>query len=201
MASRRGNRDEPSNAYSKLGFACLSFLAGAFLGSLLVPCLSAGGEGWFADYYGLICSGQAYQSFKSFFISNSLMLLVIFTGAFVRWGVFAVPCVMAAKGFTVSFAVTCYIRAFGAKGYLPAVFAIFFSSFIVVSSFMLLSCQALDYSRLISRRGPGSGFGRIRFDRGYLFSGLIALMLIMAAGVLHCYLMPVFTYMTMGFVK
>jgi len=202
MPNKRIKRDEPGiGGYSELIFLCISFLVGAVLGSLLVPCFSAEGEGWFPSYYASVISAQAYPGIKSFFISNSVLLIIIFSGAFVKYGIFMIPAAIGFKGLTISLSVTCYIRAFGIRGYLPAVFSIFFSAFIVVAALMLLSCQAIDYTRAVNRRGAGTAFGRLRFDRGYFFSGSIALLLIFIAGIIHCYLMPVFTYMTMAFVR
>lgn len=198
MSYRKKKRDEQHfHIAGELLFLCGAFLIGALGGSVFASFFESALPSAFIS----IIDGSSAPSFKIFFLSNAFLLLIIFSGAFVRYGLAAIPLSIVAKGFSVSLAVTSYIKFYGIRGYLPALFSLFFTSFIVVLALILLACQALEYSKAVSHKGSGAVFGRLRFDRGYFFSALISLLLIFVAELLHCYLMPVFTLMTISFIQ
>ncbi|MEA4921362.1 MAG: hypothetical protein VB078_10645 [Clostridiaceae bacterium] len=198
MAYRKKKRDEQHfHVAGELLFLCGAFLIGALIGSIFASIFESALP---SAFYSII-DGSSSPSFKAFFLTNAFLLLVIFISAFVRYGLAAIPLTIATKGFSVSVAVTSYIKFYGIKGYLPALFSLFFTSFIVVLALILLSCQALEYSKAVSRKGSGAAFGRLRFDRGYFFSAVVSLLLIFIAELLYCYLMPIFTLMTISFIQ
>lgn len=188
---RRFKRDEQGVISGRLLFICAVFLLGGMLGSLLVPCLADDSR-----YY-LSAVSEEGEGFRSFFVFNSLLLAAIFAGGFYRKGRPLILIAIAAKGFMCAFSVTCFIRAYGARGYLPAFLSVFFSSLVILPVMALLACRALELCADIGKRGRGAYMAR--GNREYIISAIVSLALIAAAGVIHCYIMPVFTFMTAGF--
>lgn len=190
---RRAKRDEQQFKISgTLLFVCAVFLLGGILGSLLVPCLADDSQ-----YYLSSVSAEGV-GFKSFMLFNGLLIAAIFAGGFYSKGRPLILTAIAAKGFMCAFSVTCYIRAYGAKGYLPAFLSEFFSSLIVLPVMALMACRGLELCAEISRRGRGMTY-MTHGGREYMTSAFVSLALTAAAGVIHCYIMPVITFMTAGF--
>ena len=145
-----------------------AFLFGALLGSLLVSCLKTEGGGAYAVYYRSLCQGTYRPSLQLMLTSGLVCASLVFFGAFSRLGALIVPVCLGAKGFVLSFAVTSCIRAFGARGYLPAMPALLLPGFSELFVLTLMGCRALEYSAASGRRGMTSALGLIRGDRSFL---------------------------------
>lgn len=194
MSRKIRKTDEQNIISGEIILLCAVFLLGALLGSLLASLVSfkGGVSGiWFNPAY--VSEGGA--AFKVFTISNLMLLLSIFLSAFIWRGQVLVPTAIFIKGFSIAIAVTSFIKVYGKGGYLPALFSCFLSSFIVMLAFILLSGRALDVAA--QKKNPSA---RLNMGNDYLLSGAISLILVIIAGVIHCFIMPVFVRVFISFV-
>ena len=98
---------------------CGIFLIGGVFGSFFASGFELDTENFFSNYgsaVGLIMS----PPFKLFFFYHAILLATIFFSVFMKWGMVFVAGALAIKGFSLSIAITCYIKLFGLKGYIPA---------------------------------------------------------------------------------
>ena len=183
-----------------LFFLCGAFVLGAVVGSFFASGFKLEAGGVITSYFDSVLSGIEAPSFKAFFFSNSLFLLIIFVSTLLHIGTFVFPITAAVKGLIFSAEITCFIKLFGLKGYFPAVSALFLSSLITVSAIILLSCQSIEYLRYSGRKPHKRALSKAPISSEYIISVFLAFLLIAVAGVVHCYLMPFFTLMTVSIV-
>lgn len=199
IVRRRPNIFQPENN-SELFYLCGSFLIGAVIGSFFASGFRLEPDGVIASYFNYIITEAAVPSLRGFLLLNSLFLLVLFLGTVLRIGSCIIPITIAVKGLVFSAEITCFIKLFGLKGYFPAITSMFLSSIITVSAIILFSCQSMEYNRYSSKRSPGAILKRAPIGRELIISAVLSFLLIVVAGIIHCYLMPFFTLMTVSIV-
>ena len=193
MAGRTRRRDEPAfDLTTELILLCGAFLMGATVGSFFASGFSLKAGSFFSDYLTGLANGVGGLSFRAFMVYHGVLVLLIFLGAFAGIGSVVVPFAVAVKGFTLSAAITCYIKLFGIRGYLPAAVSFLASGFVVVAVLLLLACRALEYSRIN---------GRKRIERSYFLSGGAACRMIARAGLLHCWVLNFLTAAVLSWIS
>ena len=194
MTAASRKQDKQTREARYFLFICGAFLTGALVGSLIVSCLPESGQGMLSSYYAAVAGGEMQTSLRSELLQSTLLIGIIFVSAMLRCGSTIIPAAAAVKGASISFRISCFIRAYGIKGYFPAVISIFIPALISSSAVILFSAKALEHSYMISCRGYGSRGRYEGFDRTFGFSAAAALFLSLAASVIYCCIGPIFAY-------
>ncbi len=118
-------------------------------------------------------------------------LLPLFMCAYFRLGVYGVPAVFAAKGFTTARLVGAFLSAYGGRGYAAAFSAYFLQSFFVILCMLILGCQAMRLSAL-QKSMPRSrhSFLRVHPETSYYSTALICMGFCIAYAFIGCILSP-----------
>lgn len=171
---------------------CGIFLIGGVFGSFFASGFELDTENLFSNYgsaVGLIMS----PPFKLFFFYHAILLAIIFLSVFMKWGMLFIAGALAIKGFSLSIAITCYIKVFGLKGYIPALLSLFPAAFCIMAVLLIMSSHATRHIKNSPFPGRGIPFFKIRSDNTYFFSAAFCLTVIFIAGLVHCYIISLLT--------
>ena len=191
--NRRGiRRDELLGRYMPaLCLLSACFLLGAIMGSFFAAGLPESADRYVESYIRRLSASEGAALFKSSFWPAFLLLALVFFSGFGRLNALVVPAVFLVRGFMMSLAITAFIRAYGFRGYLPAVLAEFFSGFVITLSLFLLSLSSFSPPDVWLRR-PGRRVRapRLSPDPSYYMTAAVCLAAVLLAALLYAYLMP-----------
>lgn len=167
------------------------FLLGAIVGSFFAAGLPVSASSYVENYVQRLTASSGSELFKSSFWPAFVMLALVFFSGFGRLSTLVIPAVFLVRGFTMSLAITAFIRAYGLKGYLPAILAEFFSGFVITACLLILSLFSFSLSSSWSRRiGRRTGGPRIALDSSYYLTASLCLTAVLLSSLLYAYLMP-----------
>ena len=167
------------------------FLLGAIVGSFFAAGLPTSAGSYVENYVQRLTVASGGALFKSSFWPAFAMLALVFFSGFGRLSTLVIPAVFLVRGFTMSLAITAFIRVYGFKGYIPAVLAEFLSGFVITACLLILSLFSFSLSSSWSRRiGRRTGGPRIALDSSYYMTASLCLTAVLLASLLYAYLMP-----------
>ena len=167
------------------------FLLGAVVGSFFAAGLPASAGSYVDSYVQRLTVSTGAELFKSSFWPGFIMLSLVFFSGFGRLSVLVVPAVFLVRGFTMSLAITAFIRVYGFDGYIPAVLAEFCSGFVITACLLVLSlCSFSCSSSWLRRIGRRTGGVRMALDASYYLTAALCLTAVLLASLLYAYLMP-----------
>lgn len=167
------------------------FLLGAIVGSFFAAGLPASSGSYVESYVQRLTASSGGELFKSSFWPGFILLALVFFSGFGRLSTLVIPAVFLVRGFTMSLAITAFIRVYGFSGYVPAVLAEFCSGFVITACLLVLSLFSFSLSSSWSRRiGRRTGGPRIALDSSYYMTAALCLAAVLMASLLYAYLMP-----------
>lgn len=199
MTMKKRRRDElAAEIAGELVFLSGAFLLGAVFGSFFSSGFSMkhiAADDFLDGSIGLL------SSFKIYFLIHGSLLGLITLGSFFPFGRIAVPFSIAAKGFLLAMPITCWVRIFGIRGYLPAATMFLLSEMICIFGFLMLGCRAAMQSKanlsIRNRLHPGH---RQALQES-LLSTVVAFGCILLAGWLQCCLMTHLTRIVLQWIQ
>ena len=152
-----------------LTVSCLSFLIGTFIGLFFAGILPQG-EGetltrYISGYLSAVESGSVvFPDRVSSFWSTFRWLIGMFLCSFASIGILAIPILLCARGFLLSFAVSCFIRALGASGVILSALLFGLPGLFSIPALLLLGVQSFDRSLRIGQKGKTKQKKKYYFD-------------------------------------
>ncbi|MCL2367661.1 MAG: stage II sporulation protein M [Oscillospiraceae bacterium] len=196
----------PGAEFTGLAICVIFFVCGIVVGTFSARALDeAGTEALrlsMAGHIGQMIDGshRVPGFLETIWATGRMHLLVLFLG-FSLLGALCLPVVAGVRGFTLSFSIAAFIRAFGTSGW-PVAMALFgAAALLTIPGFFLLASQAFAVSARLGGAllGAGKLQARTLYDRAYLLRAALAGFLLLAAVVLELFLTPILVVWTSSF--
>jgi len=154
---------------SSLIIICAAFLLGVLFGLGFAGILSDEESGALKNYVvsylsAVESSSVTTPSLFSAFWNTYQWPIGIFLCSLTVVGVLGIPFLLAARGFLLSFAVSCFIRVLGSTGIILSVLLFGLSGLFSLPALFLFGVEGLDLSLAISRRLLGNNGKMVSFD-------------------------------------
>lgn len=187
----------PGHAAPALVLLSAAFAAGALAGLLMAARVDGGGQESLGSYLHAYLEaaktgGAVPPELAPALWESARWPLLTLLLSFTVLGVVGIPAVFVVRGFLLSFAVSSFVRIFGAAGAILAFFAFGFSGTISLPVLFVLGVQGLLSALNLAGRTAGGGRGPVVLrDRAFWMRvGLCAGGLILTA-LLECWAVPV----------
>lgn len=174
-----------------------AFAAGALVGLLMAAQVDGGGHEslsvYLRAYLEAAKTGSATPPEPAAALWETarwplLTLLLSFTAV----GVVGIPAIFAIRGFLLSFAVSSFVRIFGAAGAILAFFAFGFTGTISLPVLFLLGVQGLMSSAALASQAIGGGkVPSALHDRAFWIRGGVCTGGLILSALLECWAVPV----------
>lgn len=185
--------DLPSEQGGALVLLALAFLAGGALGCVLAA-LSSDADAeelsaYLTGYLALARDGDLPRGLWTVLWGQVKYLLAAVLLSMTALGLAGMPVLFAVRGFFLSFPAACFCRVFGGRGLLPA-FALFGLSALLWSP-ALFSLGVPGFLTALQRLRRPAGEGLVLSSRAWLCRLGLCLALVLAAGLLEYWVVPV----------
>ncbi len=168
------------------------FLVGAIVGCIMAVVVVDPTEitDFFSMFWDSAQTVTLQNSFVGVLIGNLLLPTIIFVLGFCVLGAIAIPVCVGVKGFTITFAVTAIMRAFGTKGVWLALSSIGISSLLYIPCLLLVALFAFRASLLLTAACLGSGSKQPLYGAPYFVQFAMCLLVFTAVSAFNTYLQP-----------
>ncbi len=182
MAKRIVHRDRPG----PLTRLYWPLLLGSIAGSLLAASLRTEEGGLYTRHFEQLMQGGEWVALRACVRFELMLAALVFCGALAAPGALLIRGSAFLQGAALSLTVTTYIRAFGPRGYAPALLQTLIPGLIELFVLLLLGCRALEHSRDSRQRDLAASLRHLRGDRSFLLCLPLSCVLLFIACVIRC---------------
>lgn len=173
---------------------CIALIIGIVIGSLNYIIMPTDEGSYLQEYMGGFFSSMSshmpslFSVFKTSFIENTKMLLIMWVFGFSLIGIPLCLFVIGVRGFAFGFAISSFVGVYGWRGVLIALCALFPQMLVYLPALLSAGVTVFDYSLYFSSPGKSDIRGRLL---SYSLLVLLFLGIFLLASLLEGYVSPI----------
>ncbi len=191
----RKKLDLPSEQRTTLALLSIAFLIGGTAGCLLAVLSSKASADelsrYLADYLALAQGGELPRGLWLLVWDQVKYLLAALILGVTALGIVGLPILFGVRGFFLSFPAACFCRVFGGRGLFPAFVLFGLPALLWAPALFLVGVPGFLSAQELMRRSLGEGRGGVPLNGAYWCRAGLCVCLVLAAGLLEYWVVPV----------